>query len=156
MSLNKEKFIPLFGTWGDKLSPHFSLLEPVYEELKELSRREKKIYPAWENTFKAFEKTNVDEINAVVCGICPYHSSYKGEIVADGLALSCSNTMELQPSLVKWYEGLEKEYKVKSDRNPNLDFLAEQGILLFNMALTVQDRMALVHNELWRPFIKAV
>lgn len=158
IKLEWEKFAPLMGTWADKIEPLFPLLSPVYEELKEQGRRGKKIFPAWQNVFKAFEKTDINNLKAVVCGICPYHSMTKDKtIVADGLAMSCSNTMELQPSLEQWYSALQAEYPNEEIiKNPDLTYLAKEGVLLFNMALTVENLKALSHNELWQPFIKAV
>lgn len=38
-------------------------------------------------------------------------------------------------------------------RNPDLTFLANQGVLLLNGALTCEPSMPDVHFELWRPFM---
>mgnify|MGYP003527354588 CR=1 FL=1 len=38
-------------------------------------------------------------------------------------------------------------------RNPNLQFLAEQGVLLLNAALTCEIGMPTVHLEMWKPFM---
>lgn len=157
MKLSKEKFEPLFGTWWSKIEPCFELLDPIYSELKMLSQRGKKIFPLCENTFKAFEYCDFSKLKLVVCGIGPYHTMKDKKVVADGIALSCSNLGVEQPSLTKWYDALEKEYpNERVTRKTDLKFLCEQGVLMFNIGLTVEAMKPLSHNDLWKPFIKSV
>ena len=69
MTLDKEKFKPLFGDWWKFIEPHFALLEPVYTELKSQSRKKKQIFPESENTFKAFEKCPLENLKVVIIGM---------------------------------------------------------------------------------------
>ena len=91
-------------------------------------------------------------------GMCPYHSTKNGEFVADGLLMGCSTTGILQPSLQKFYDGVEKEMYnglcVTCDRNPDVSFLAKQGVLMYNAALTTEINKAGSHIQLWEPFTK--
>jgi uracil DNA glycosylase len=81
-----------------------------------------------------------------------------GTPVADGLMMSCSVTGTLQPSLFQLYQGIEKElyggFAFDRDRNPDLTFLAKQGVLLCNAALTTEVNKAGSHIQLWEPFMK--
>jgi uracil-DNA glycosylase len=147
-----------FGTWAGKIQPLFPLLEPILEELQALSKRGKKIYPTSDQTFRAFQETDFNNLKAVVLGISPYHTCTKEKVViADGIALSCSNTNKEQPSLEKWYDALQKEYPQEVIiRNTDLTYLCKEGILMLNIALTVEAMKPLSHNDLWQPFIKAL
>jgi uracil-DNA glycosylase len=156
--LDKEIFKPKFGNWWEKIEPFFHLLEPIYKKLKEDSASMKRIFPTYTDTFKAFEKTDFNNLKAVVVGICPYHTKkFDGTVIADGIALSCSKTGELQPSLKNWYKAMKKEFpSAEFQEKADLSYLAENGVLMYNFALTVENRKPLIHNDLWEPFTKAL
>lgn len=93
-------------------------------------------------------------------GMCPYHTFYNGLPVADGLLMGCSVTNKLQPSLEKFYEGLEDELhdglNLKYNKLADVSYLAKQGVLMFNAALTTEVNKAGSHIEIWEPFTKYV
>lgn len=153
--LDKEKFKPMFGDWWRLIEPNFSLLEPVYKELKAQSRRKKQIFPEWPNTFKAFEKCPEKDIKVVMIGMDPYPWIKDGEIVADGLAFSCSKT-HTQPSLLHIFQGLKNDFQEEFVPNKDLTYWAGQGVLLLNSSLTVEKNKVGSHAELWQPFMKKV
>jgi len=158
MELNPKLFKPLFHeSWWNKIEKFFELLDPIYLEIKAQSDRQKEIFPIWEDVFNAFKYTDFDKMKAVVCGIAPYHTKYKREIIADGIALSCSKTGVEHPSLTKWYDAMERDFKGESiKRETDLKYLCEEGVFMFNMSLTVEANKSLSHNRIWQPFIKAV
>jgi len=84
-----------------------------------------------------------------------------GSPVADGLLMGCSTTGVLQPSLQQFYNAIEREnynglcaYCDKA--NPDVSYLAHQGVLMFNASLTVEINKAGSHMEIWEPFTKYV
>ena len=88
-------------------------------------------------------------------GMCPYHSSFEGSPVADGLLMGCSVTNKSQPSLSKFYDAIERdvyELSLYGNKNPDVGFLSAQGVLMFNAALTTQIGVAGSHIKLWEPF----
>ena len=93
-------------------------------------------------------------------GMCPYHTFYNGEPVADGLLMGCSVTNKLQPSLEKFYDGVEKDLhdglNLKYKKLADVSYLAHQGVLMFNAALTTEMNKAGSHIEIWEPFTKYV
>lgn len=153
-----EKFKPLLGTWADKFRPFVSSKEfdEIYQFLKNESRAGKKIYPDSKDTYKAFELCKFENLKAIIVGFCPYHTTKNKTIVADGQALSCGNTRELQPSLEMWYKGIEKDLynglNLNMIKNPDLSFLSRQGVLLYNSALTVEAMKPGSHNKIWWKF----
>jgi uracil-DNA glycosylase len=170
--LSWELFEPLFGTWAERFKPFFDNgeFDPIYERLKSLTSRGKRVAPLSSDVFRCFQETPFDDMKVIMVGMCPYHTftgwgskldpnnSKESKIVpvADGLALSCSVTKRLQPSLLQWYMAAEKELNngEESKRDPDLLFLAKQGVLLLNTALTVEEGKPLSHNSLWEPFMK--
>jgi uracil-DNA glycosylase len=156
--LNKDKFAPLFGDWWDKIEPFFDEggLDPIYEQLKKESTMGKKIAPISSNVYRCFQATPLKDLKVVLMGMCPYHSSFEGSPVADGLLMGCSITNKLQPSLSKFYDAIERDVynglSLDGDKNPDVGFLAAQGVLMLNAALTTQIGVAGSHIKLWEPF----
>lgn len=159
--LNWKVFEPLFGTWANKIKPFFDSgqMDVIYEKLKEEARRGYKIAPNSNLTFRAFQETDIDNLQLIIVGMCPYHSFYNDQPVADGLCMSCSVTGKLQPTLLNFYDAIERELYdglcVPCTRNPDLTFLArDNGVLLLNAALTTTKGKAGNHIALWNEFMK--
>ena len=91
-------------------------------------------------------------------GMCPYHTLKNGEPIADGLLMGCSNTNYLQPSLQQFYDAIEREMhrglNLKAYKFPDVSYLAKQGVLMLNAALTTEINKAGSHLEIWEPFMK--
>lgn len=154
-----DHFKPLFHeSWHSKILPFIESEEcdKIYKFLKKEGRRGKKIAPLSINTYRAFLETPLDSLKLVILGMCPYHTFHYDKPVADGLLMSCSSTKRLQPSLDKFYDGIIKELYPgeRFDKSPDLSFLAKQGVLLLNAALTVEMNKAGSHNLIWEPFTK--
>src|SRR5690606_31835661 len=107
-----------------------------------------------------FLSTPISQIKVVIIGMDPYFKKIGDKIIADGLAFSCSNTQKLQPSLEILYNGMEDDLNngmcLEMDRNPDLSYLAKQGVLLLNSSLTVLENTPGSHITLWKPFISKV
>lgn len=154
-----ERFKDQFHeSWHAKVKPFIESEEcdKIYEFLKKESKRGKKIAPLSSNVFRAFRETSLDNLKVVMMGMCPYHTSIGGEYVADGLLMGCSITGKLQPSLEQFYNAVEKELynNVKYEKTPDVAFLANQGVLMFNAALTTEINKAGSHIALWEPFTR--
>ena len=123
-----------------------------FQKLKEDGKKYN-IYPSSKsgNLFRIFREVPKDKLVAAVVGLSPYFMSVDGVEVADGIALSCSNTKKEQPSLTQWYNAMEKEYG-EIIRNPDLSYLTKQGIFMYNYALTCLERGASAHLEIWERF----
>ena len=156
----KEYFHP---SWHEKIRPFIESKEcdQIYAFLKSESKRGKKITPSSTVTYRAFLETPFKDMKVVLLSYCPYHTVVNGVPVADGLAFSCSVTGKQQPSLQKFIEGVEED--VYNGMNLNYDqslsdltYLAKEGVLLLNSALTTEMNKPGKHQELWAPFTKYV
>ena len=153
----KDKFHP---SWHEKIKPFIESVEcdAIYAFLKAQSQLGKKIAPDSINTYRCFFETPLDELKVIIVGMCPYHTFKNGSPVADGLAMSCSITEQLQPSLDQFYGAIETEFynglNLNIVKHYDLSYLANQGVLLLNAALTTEKDRAGSHLELWEPFMK--
>ena len=144
-------------SWHDKLRPFIESedCDKIYERLKFDSKRGKTIAPLSPNVWRCFKETPLDELKVVLMGLCPYHNLYNGSPVADGLLMGCSVTGKLQPTLDQFYYGIETELynglNLDWWRNPNVEYLAHQGVLMLNAA---EINKAGSHLDVWEPFIK--
>ena len=132
--------------------------DKIYEFLKKEGGRGKKLAPLSSNTYRCFLETPFDDVRAIMVGMCPYHIFKNDQPVADGLLFGCSVTEQLQPSLEKFYEAIERELynglNVNYYKNPDVSYLAHQGVLMLNAGLTVEMGKPGSHNLLWEPFMK--
>lgn len=159
MKLDVNSFEPLFGKWFPRFIPWLESKEAfdTYTTLKQRSANKAKIFPDHKKTFRAFELTDPSNINAIIVGQGPYHTlNRRGIPYADGLAFSTVYDDDIPPSLEEWYKALEREHQREFFRRGNLDYLAEQGVLLLNATFTCELGKASIHldMEVWKSFNK--
>jgi uracil-DNA glycosylase len=159
--MNWEKFKDHFHeSWHAKMQPFIEseTCDKIYEHLKFESKRGKQIAPLAHNVFRCFKETPLNEVKVIFIGMCPYHTAYQGIPVADGLMMGCSITNKMQPSLEQLYNGIITELHdgigLDLIKNPDVSYLAKQGVLMCNAALTTEVNKAGSHLELWEPFMK--
>ena len=108
------------------------------------------VFPPQENVFSAFTTTEFNQVKVVILGQDPYH----GPEQAHGLAFSVKPGVKVPPSLVNMYKELETD--IEGYSTPNHGYLntwAEQGVLLLNTVLTVEQGEAHSHKQLgWETF----
>jgi uracil-DNA glycosylase len=156
-----KKFENLFHqSWWNKMKPFIESNEcnEIYAFLKKESMRGKQIAPLSSNVYRCFKETPLDQVKFVMVGMSPYHTFKDNLPVADGLLMGCSTTGYLQPSLDNFYKALEKEFhrglNLSYEKTPDVRYLANQGVLMLNAALTTEKNKAGSHIDIWEPFIK--
>jgi uracil-DNA glycosylase len=159
--MNWLKFEEFFHeSWHSKMRPFIESEEcdAIYEYLKKEAKRGKKIAPISSNVFRCFKETLLTDLKVIIIGMCPYHTERNGQPVADGLLMGCSITGILQPSLQKFYDGVEKELynglALNAIKSTDVSYLAHQGVLMLNAGLTTEINKAGSHIAIWEPFIK--
>jgi len=143
----KEKF----EEYWKFVEPHWGLLTSIFTKLKERSKINK-ILPNSKDTFRVFKETPLKQLKVVIIGYDPYNSIIQGNVAADGLAFS-NRDVPIQPSLRKIFDAMNKDYGEFVELK-ELSYLASQGVLLLNSALTIEENQkAGCHTELWKPFM---
>lgn len=105
-------------------------LEKMIQKQKEQGE---KVYPP--NPFRAFELIRPKDVKIVILGQDPYHGPHQ----ANGLAFSVFKEVKIPPSLRNIYKEIAREYPGVSFKSGELQGWAEQGVLLLNTVLTVEE-----------------
>lgn len=150
------------GDWGPQLKPFIETkdFDDIFAFLKAESREGKTICPESNNVFRAFKECPYKDLKCVFILQDPYpwvkfdRESGSWIYTSDGLAMSCSNTGICQPSLNMFYDGIEDDLGEKVLREPSLQYLAKQGVLLLNTNLTVEKDKPTSHKGKWNKFIE--
>lgn len=141
--------------WMTYLRDQFQ--QPYMRELEAFlqaqQKQKKHIYPERKAIFNAFNQTPFDQLKVVILGQDPYH----GIGQAHGLSFSVPQDIKVPPSLRNIYKELETDIGIKTPAHGNLECWAQQGILLLNAVLTVEQQSAGSHQgKGWERFTDAV
>ncbi|PNH89952.1 uracil-DNA glycosylase [Vibrio diazotrophicus] len=114
----------------------------------------KVVFPPTKDVFNAFRFTEFDDVKVVILGQDPYH----GPNQAHGLCFSVLPGVKTPPSLVNMYKELAQD--IDGFQIPNHGYLkswADQGVLLLNTVLTVEQGKAHSHAKTgWETFTDRV
>jgi len=143
--------VVLESGWKKQLLSEFQ--SPYMAELKQFLLHEKNqgkvIFPKGENYFKALESTPFDAVKVVVLGQDPYHGAGQ----AHGLCFSVQPGVAPPPSLQNIFKELKRDLNLEIPRHGYLQHWAEQGVLLLNTSLTVEQGVAGSHAKAgWQQF----
>ena len=149
--MNHEYFKNIFGDWWNYINK--KELEKIIDSLN-YKYKESIILPNKKDVFNAFTYCPPNRLRVVMLGQDPYPQ--RG--IATGLAFA-NNTNNISPSLKVIRDTINEYAKSKGDFMPIIDnslmSWANQGVLLLNSALTVEEGKPGSHSLLWRPFIKS-
>lgn len=146
------------GLWAPYFKPFWESgeFDELTDAIQARAKRHHKIIPDSSLTYRVFQEVPPKKVKVFIFGLCPYHTAVEKITVADGLALSCSRTGVCQPSLEQYYDAIEKEFEdglcLPCNRNPDLKFLADQGVFLGNVSLTTEYLKVFRHGEIWEKF----
>jgi uracil-DNA glycosylase len=142
--------------WQDLLAQQQAqtYFQHLNSELAKRRAEGRAIYPPESDIFAAFSFKDLAQINVVILGQDPYH----GHGQAHGLAFSVHRHHKVPPSLVNIYKELSTDiadFTIPS--HGCLTAWAQQGVLLLNSVLTVEQGQANAHAKLgWHKFTDAV
>ena len=141
------------ATWlGDAPQPVRDTTNQLLERIA-LLRAEQTIYPAQDDILNALAYTPADQVKVVILGQDPYH----GPNQAMGLSFSVPATQtKLPPSLRNIFKELESEFGPGCAAHTDLTPWAQQGVLLLNTVLTVEQGAPNAHaSHGWETFTRA-
>ena len=133
-------------TWSDVIGSEAQ--QEYYQKTVAYVEREresgKMIFPSTDDVFNAFSATEFHQIKVVILGQDPYH----GPTQAHGLCFSVLPGIKTPPSLLNMYKELAQD--IPGFAIPSHGYLqkwAEQGVLLLNTVLTVEQGKAHSHAK---------
>jgi uracil-DNA glycosylase len=141
--------------WYKLLSPLIKTdyFGKVGKAIQPMTFSTKKIFPTYEETFRAFRLTPPSKVKVVIVGLEPpcIHG-----VQADGLAFGSKNLLNVSPTMIKIFEEIERDVYdgYKLDQDPNLTRWADQGVFLLNAALTVEKKKPGSHLKMWDKFTR--
>lgn len=147
--------IKLSDSWLKYLNAEFKkdYMTSLKSFLKEEYNLQKNIFPKKSEYFKALDLTPLEKVKVVILGQDPYHGAGQ----AHGLCFSVNEGVRFPPSLKNIFKELEADLGIKPPDHGNLQRWAEQGVLMLNSVLTVEEGQAASHqNRGWEKFTDRV
>lgn len=144
--LSSTDWQPFFA--AERAKPYFAELDAFVTA----AAAEKTVYPAAENIFAAFRACPAAAVRCVILGQDPYHEPGQ----AMGLSFSVPDGCKAPPSLRNIFKELDAEFGPGSAARTDLTPWAQQGVLLLNTVLTVEQGAANAHaGRGWETFTRA-
>lgn len=145
----------LCSAWSSVLGPQFEL--PYMQALKAFLLDQKQagkvLYPPSELMFNALNSTPFDAVKVVILGQDPYH----GPGQAHGLSFSVPGGVKIPPSLRNIYSELVADVGITPPDHGCLQSWADQGVLLLNSVLSVEQANAGSHQgQGWERFTDSI
>lgn len=132
---------------AEREKPYFQQIEHFVAAERECG---KAIYPPEAEVFSALDSTPLEQVKVVILGQDPYH----GPEQAHGLSFSVRPGIKVPPSLANMYKELATDIPgFTAPEHGYLQGWAEQGVLLLNTVLTVEQGKAHSHAKIgWETF----
>lgn len=145
----------LCESWKQRIGAEFD--QPYMQSLKAFLQSEKAagkvIYPPMSQVFNALNHTSFENVKVVILGQDPYH----GPGQAHGLCFSVQPGIKTPPSLLNMYKELVTDVGITMPDHGHLTSWADQGVLLLNATLTVEQANAGAHQgKGWETFTDKV
>lgn len=136
--------IRLDPEWLQLLQPEFDA--PYMQTLRAFLAAEraagKVIYPPGALWFNALNHTPFSKVKVVILGQDPYHGPHQ----AHGLCFSVMEGVAPPPSLLNIFTEIKRDLGIEQPSHGNLTAWADQGVLLLNAVLTVEQGKAGAHQ----------
>lgn len=147
--------IQLHPSWMAVIGEEFQ--QPYMKSLKKFLLEQKKagktVYPEGKDIFNALNSTPFEKVKVVILGQDPYH----GPGQAHGLCFSVQPGVRFPPSLLNIFKEIERDLHLPLPKHGCLQSWAEQGVLLLNATLTVEQARAGSHQgQGWERFTDAI
>ncbi len=150
-AVTADRKVDMHPSWLAYLASEFE--QPYMQQLREFLRQQKQqgrvIFPASKHIFNAFNSTPLDKVKVVILGQDPYH----GPGQAHGLCFSVQPGVPAPPSLQNMFKELQRDLQLPIPAHGCLQDWADQGVLLLNATLTVEQARAGSHQgQGWETF----
>lgn len=141
--------------WQVQLANEFD--QPYMQQLKAFLQQQKQahkvVFPHSNHWFHALEATPLSKVKVVILGQDPYHQPGQ----AHGLCFSVKPGVGIPPSLNNIYKELKSDLGINPVSHGYLESWAQQGVLLLNAVLTVEQNQANAHQgKGWEQFTDKV
>ena len=146
-----EDRIKLESSWKSRVGDYLQRddMQQLSTFLRERRQQGACIFPPAANIFGALDATPFDAVKVVVLGQDPYHGAGQ----AHGLCFSVQAGVAVPPSLDNIFKELQRDLGISRPDHGCLLPWAQQGVLLLNAVLTVEEGRAGAHaGKGWEGF----
>jgi uracil-DNA glycosylase len=136
--------IKIDESWKEMLREEFN--QEYFETLIKFIKVEYErttCFPPGNKIFAAFDRTPFENVKVVILGQDPYHGAGQ----ANGLSFSVAEGIAHPPSLMNIFKEQQKDLQIPYPSSGNLERWADQGVLLLNAVLTVEQGKAGSHQK---------
>jgi uracil-DNA glycosylase len=136
--------IKLEPSWKARIGDYLQReeMQSLSAFLRERRTNGARIFPPGPQIFAALDATPFESVKVVILGQDPYH----GFGQAHGLCFSVQPGTTVPPSLDNIYKELQRDLGIPRPGHGCLTHWAEQGVLLLNAVLTVEEGRAGAHQ----------
>ena len=136
--------IRLEPSWKSRVGDYLQRddMQALSAFLRERKAKSARVFPPGPQIFSALEATPFDQVKVVVLGQDPYH----GFGQAHGLCFSVQPGVAVPPSLDNIYKEIQRDLGIARPDHGCLTHWAQQGVLLLNAVLTVEEGRAGAHQ----------
>ena len=148
-------FSALRPDWKEALKSEFNkdYMVTICQFLEGEKKLGKAIYPEEKNLFSCMKMTPFTEVKVVILGQDPYHQAGQ----ANGLSFSVNPGTAIPSSLKNIYKEILSSTGNLESSNGSLTRWAQQGVLLLNSVLTVEEGLPGSHANIgWEKFTDKV
>lgn len=141
-------------SWLNAVKPFWQTADRLaLEQAVILARQQRAVCPPESQVFAALNHLKPEQVRVVILGQDPYH----GPGQAHGYAFSVPDSIKIPPSLRNILRELCADLNLALPNSGDLRPWADQGVLLLNAVLTVEEGKAASHAGLgWTAFTDAV
>ena len=158
--ISKEKIIGLVGEEWAKVLEEYTSSEAFSRLGNRVAalRQTHTVYPDKELVFRAFKEVPYSKVKVIIIGLNPFDDGN-----ADGLSFSNSISNKTSPALNYMLQEVDNNYPEWKDDigygrldKQDLSRWCKQGVLMLNVALTVQAFKPGSHLGIWKDFTNFV
>lgn len=150
-----QERVQLRPSWKSRIGGEFEqeYMQDLRQFLIQEKGADKIIYPEGKNIFNAMNLLPFEEVKVVIIGQDPYH----GPGQAHGLCFSVMPGVAPPPSLKNIFQEIHTDLGIAPANHGCLNSWAQQGVLLLNSVLTVEQNRAASHQgKGWEHFTDAI
>ena len=132
--------------WQNALGTSFcdDFFGDLAPRIDELIDNDVKFFPPIDRLFEALNLTSFLDTKVLILGQDPYHKFGQ----ANGLAFSVDRNISIPPSLKNIYLELAEDVECSNPNHGDLSFWSQQGVLLLNSSLSVEEGKPNSHQDL--------
>lgn len=147
-----------YGQWLVELKKEEEAIKHLSKIIDMQVKKTGEYYPLPDNVFRALRETPLETVKVVIWAMDPYPTLLdNGQPRAQGLSFSVTPDDNIPGSLKNMHKEMKTDFPTfEVPDNGDLTYVAKQGVLLMNSALTHCPTNKKLYLKLWKPFTNLI